>query len=296
MNIKNVYILDDRAILYINGEDAKEFLQNLISNDISKVSDVNSCFNSLLTPQGKFLYEFIIVKHKAGYLLDCEKPQAEELFKQLSLYKLRSKVEILNLSNEFVVAAFSHEKFLTFDEAKDQPGCTIKYIEDPIFLDPRNKDLGARLIINLEKLYLSLKKLDLKDDKIENYYIQSHKLGIVPKNLNQLQNQLFGIECNYEELNGIDFKKGCYVGQENTARIKLKNKLSKRLLPIEIIDGKLTKNGKIYNNGVEIGKILISDDYPFGLIKYLDKNFNKDQTFKSEHGSFKIFIPQWLKI
>ena len=67
MNIKNVYILDDRAILYINGEDAKEFLQNLISNDINKVNDVNSCFSSLLTPQGKFLYEFIIIKHKSGY-------------------------------------------------------------------------------------------------------------------------------------------------------------------------------------------------------------------------------------
>ena len=88
----------------------------------------------MLTPQGKFLYEFIIVKHKSGYFLDCEKPQAGELFKQLSLYKLRSKVEILNLSNEFVVAAFSHEKFLTFSEAKDETGFTIKYREDPIFL------------------------------------------------------------------------------------------------------------------------------------------------------------------
>ena len=100
MNIKNVYILDDRAILYINGEDAKEFLQNLISNDINKVSDVNSCFSSLLTPQGKFLYEFIIIKHKSGYIFDCEKTQADGLYKQLLLYKLRSKVEILNLSNE----------------------------------------------------------------------------------------------------------------------------------------------------------------------------------------------------
>ena len=64
MNNKNTYILDDRAILYLNGEDVKEFLQNLISNDINKVSDSNSCFTSLLSPQGKFLYEFIIVKHK----------------------------------------------------------------------------------------------------------------------------------------------------------------------------------------------------------------------------------------
>ena len=71
MNIKNVYILDDRAILYLNGEDTKEFLQNLISNNINKVSEENSCFTSLLTPQGKFVYEFIIVKHKNGFLFDC---------------------------------------------------------------------------------------------------------------------------------------------------------------------------------------------------------------------------------
>ena len=252
MNIKNVYILDDRAILYINGEDAKEFLQNLISNDINKVSDVNSCFSSLLTPQGKFLYEFIIVKHKSGYILDCEKSQAEELYKQLCLYKLRSKVEILNLSNEFVVAAFSHEKFLTFNQAKDQAGYTIKYREDPICLDPRNKNLGARLIINLEKLYLSLKKLDLHDADLKEYYSLSHSLGIVPKDLNKLKDKLFGIECNFEELNGIDFKKGCYVGQENTARIKLKNKLSKRLFPINLIKGKLYEGESIYNNEIEI--------------------------------------------
>ena len=295
MNIKNVYILDDRAILYINGEDAKEFLQNLISNDINKVSDVNSCFSSLLTPQGKFLYEFIIVKHKSGYLLDCEKPQAEELFKQLSLYKLRSKVEILNLSNEFVVAAFSHEKFLTFDEAKDQPGYTIKYREDPIFLDPRNKDLGARLIINLEKLYLSLKKLDLHDANLKEYYSLSHSLGIVPKDLNKLKDKLFGIECNFEELNGIDFKKGCYVGQENTARIKLKNKLSKRLFPINVINGKLHEGESIYNNEIEIGKVLIDSDYPFALIKYLNENFDEKANFKTKEASININKPNWIK-
>ena len=295
MNIKNVYILDDRAILYINGEDAKEFLQNLISNDINKVSDVNSCFSSLLTPQGKFLYEFIIVKHKSGYLLDCEKPQAEELFKQLSLYKLRSKVEILNLSNEFVVAAFSHEKFLTFDGAKDQPGCTIKYREDPIFLDPRNKNLGARLIINLEKLYLSLKKLDLHDANLKEYYSLSHSLGIVPKDLNKLKDKLFGIECNFEELNGIDFKKGCYVGQENTARIKLKNKLSKRLFPINVINGKLHEGESIYNNEVEIGKVLIDSDYPFALIKYLNENFDEKANFKTKEASININKPDWIK-
>ncbi|MDA8538035.1 folate-binding protein [Candidatus Pelagibacter bacterium] len=295
MNIKNVYILDDRAILYLNGEDTKEFLQNLISNDINKVSETNTCFASLLSPQGKFLYEFIIIKHKSGYLIDCEKSQADELYKQLSIYKLRSKVEILNLSNEFVVAAFSHEKFLTFDEAQDVSGFTLKYREDPIFLDPRNKQLGARLIINLEKLYLSLKKLDLHDANLREYYSFSHKLGIVPKDLNKLQNKLFGIECNYEELNGIDFKKGCYVGQENTARIKLKNKLSKRLLPISMIDGKLTEGESIYYNENEIGKVLIEKEYPFALIKYLDENFNGKFEFNTKEASIKIEKPDWIK-
>ena len=294
MNLKNVYILKDRAILYINGEDSKDFLQNLISNDIDKVSDSNSCFSSLLTAQGKFLYEFIVIKHKSGYLIDCEKSQADGLFKQLALYKLRSRVEILNLSNEFVVAAFSHEKFLTFHAVKDQSGFTLKYREDPIFLDPRNKHLGARLIINLEKLYLSLKKLDLHDTDLKEYYSFSHKLGIVPKDLNKLQNKLFGIECNYEELNGIDFKKGCYVGQENTARIKLKNKLSKRLLPISIIKGELLEDESIYHNKNEIGKVLIEKDYPFALIKYRDENFNGNSNFNTKDALIKIEKPDWI--
>ncbi len=292
----SVYILKDRAILYVNGQDARDFLQNLISNDINKVTDNSSCFASLLTPQGKFLYEFIVVKHKSGFFIDCEKSQSEEILKQLNLYKIRSKVEILNLSNEFVVASFGYEKYLSLDNSKDILGFTMRYREDPIVLDPRNKNLGARLIINLEKLYLSLKKLELKDDKIEDYYKQSHKLGIVPKNLNKLKNKLFGIECNFEELNGIDFKKGCYVGQENTARIKLKNKLSKRLLPVEIIDGKLDEDETVYCNQIEIGKILINEEYPFALIKFSNENFNKDLTLKSKNASFKIFIPEWLKI
>ena len=115
----SVYILEDRALLYINGEDAQSFLQNLITNDINKVTENKSCFASLLHPQGKFLYEFFIIKHKAGYFIDCEKSQAENLFNQLNIYKIRSKIDILNLSNEFVVVSFDKNKFLSLDKAKD---------------------------------------------------------------------------------------------------------------------------------------------------------------------------------
>ena len=295
MNIESVYILEDRGILFIQGTDTKEFLQNLITNDINKVDENNSCFASLLTPQGKYLFDFLLVKHKNGYFIDCEKKQVDALFKQLNAYKLRSKIEILNLSNEFVVAAFSHEKFLKFEGAKDLAGSTLKYNEDSVLLDPRNKKLGGRLIINLEKLYLSLKKLDLKPIDIIDYYKFSHKLGIPQKDTEKLRNKLFGIECNFVEMNGIDFKKGCYVGQENTSRIHLKNKLSKRLLPIEIINGKLKEGDKILINDQEIGKVLIDNNYPFALVKYLNDNFDPNAEYKSENSILRINKPEWIK-
>ena len=290
-----IYTLEDRGILYVHGENVVEYLQNIITNDINKVTDSMSCFASLLTPQGKYLFDFIIVKHKKGYLIDCEKKQIDQLYKQLQIYKLRSKVEILNLSNEFVIAAISKKKFLTFENVQEINGFTMKYREDPIVLDPREKDLGGRLIINLEKLYLSVKKLELKPAESKDYYDLSFRLGILQLNTGKLQNKLFGIECNFEELNGIDFKKGCYVGQENTARIKLKNKLSKKLLPIEVIDGVIKIDDKVSINKKDLGKILISEKYPFGLIKFKDENFDFDKKLNCGSALIKVLKPEWLK-
>ena len=295
MKINEVFILEERGVLYINGEDKDTFLQNLISNDIKKVSETNSCFASLLTPQGKYLFEFIITKHKKGYFLECEKKIIDALFLKLNSYKFRSKIELLNLSNEFVVAVLSREKFLTLDKSKDIAGYTTKFRQDPIYLDPRHKNLGARLITNLEKLHLSLKLLKLKSTNIDQYYSISSEIGIPQINTDKLQNNLFGIECNLNELNGIDFKKGCYVGQENTARIKLKDKLSKRLFPVEVIDGDLNK-GKIINcDNSELGKVLINNKYPFAVIKFKDKKFKFDKIYKCGDASIKIKKPSWFK-
>ncbi len=291
---EKVYILDDRAILYINGLDTKKYLQNLISNDIEKVNENNSCFASLLSPQGKFLFDFIIVKHKDGYFLDCEKKIVDQLFKKLVTYKLRSKVEILNLSNEFVVAAFGHEKFLSLEGAKDELGYTIKYNQDHVFLDPRNKKLGGRIIANLEKLYMSLKKMKLKSTDINEYYKLSFELGIPQINMDQLQEKLFGLECNFVELNAIDFRKGCYIGQENTSRIKNKDKLNKRLLPLQVKKGSIINNGSITSNNVEIGRVLIANKFSFALIKFKDKEFEYNKEFKCGEADIKILKPHWL--
>ena len=293
MKKDDVYIFEDRGLLYLNGKDVKEFLQNLITNNIEKVTDEMSCFAALLTPQGKYLFDFLIIKHKAGYFLDCEKKYIDQLFKQLNLYKLRSKVEILNLSNEFVVAGMTYEKFLTFENSKDIEGFTIKYHEDPIFLDPRLKKLGARLIINLEKLYLSLKTLELKTANIQDYYNLSHKLGISQIDNLDLQNKIFGIECNFEELNGIDFKKGCYVGQENTARIKLKNKINKKLFAIKIIEGNINSD-EIFFEDKEIGKLLIKNKNPFALVKIQNNLLNFENIYQCGEAKVKILKPDWL--
>ena len=296
INENFVFILEDRGVLYISGSDVNEFLQNLITNDIYKVNDKNSCYASLLTPQGKFLYDFIVVKHKNGFFLDCEKSISEELYKKIVSYKLRSKVEVLNLSNEFVVATFSNSKFLKFQGTKNLAGFTTKYREDPVFLDPRNKELGGRLIINLEKLYLSLKKLKLKSENPEIYYDFSFNLGIPQLQTNLLKEKLFGIECNFEELNAIDFKKGCYIGQENTSRIKLKNKLNKRLLPFKILNGSLSENDNITYDEKEIGKALLSNKYNFGLVKLNNDIFSFDKIFKCGNAEIKFFKPEWLNL
>ena len=295
MKKNNVYILEDRGLLYISGEDCKEFLQNIITNNINKVDEKNSCYSALLTPQGKYLYDFNILKHKSGYFLDCEKKNIDNLFKQLNLYKLRSKVEILNLSNEFVIAVLSKERFLEMENSSSNAGCTIKFREDSIFLDPRNIELGARLVTNLEKLYLSLKKLGLQSIDTKEYYKLSHEIGIPQNNTDKLQNKIFGIECNFDELNAIDFKKGCYVGQENTARIKLKDKLNKRLLPIEVIEGDL-ENDVISSEKNEIGKVLINDDYPYAIIKFKNEEFDFSKTFNCGNAIIKIKKPDWLEI
>ena len=295
MKNNDVYILEDRGLLYLNGKDVKEFLQNIITNNIEKVTDKMSCFAALLSPQGKYLYDFIIIKHKSGYFLDCEKQNIDELYKQLNLYKLRSKVEILNLSNEFLVAGLSKEKFLSMDHSKDIQGFTIKFREDSIFLDPRSKELGARLIINLEKLHLSLKKLELKVSNAEDYYNLSYNLGIPQIDTKNLQNKIFGIECNFEELNCIDFKKGCYVGQENTARIKLKEKLKKRLFAIKILEGKINTEEITYEDK-EIGKLLINNQNPFALIKFQSENFNFEDNLKCGEAKIKVIKPKWLKL
>ena len=269
-----INILKDRGIILVSGKDSKEFLQNIITNDINSVKETNSIFSGIFTPQGKYLYEFFILKSEEGYLLDCPDEFTEEIITFLNKYKLNSEVLIKNISDKFIVGVISNEKFDEIKKNENKFTQTIIYRLSPIFQDPRSTKLGARVISNLEKLYLTIKKLSLIIQENNDYFINAHEAGVPIKKLKNLQNNLFGLEANFEEFTAIDFKKGCYIGQENTARMKLKNKLRKKLFALNS-DSSLEVGSEITFKNNAIGKLLISNPYPFGLLDTTKIDFTK---------------------
>ena len=284
-----------KKFISITGVDSIDFLQNIISNDIKKVTDYNSIFASLLTPQGKFLFEFIILKTKNIFLIECNNELIKELFNKLYNYKLRSKVEI-KIENDLVSIDIPFEKFKSLNVNKLN---LINYKNYLIFEDPRIKNTLARAIIKHSKIKEFFS--DLNIEQSDKKYLLEKKLfdlGVPSKDIQKLQNQLFSLEANFLELNGIDQKKGCYIGQENTARMHLKNKVNKRLFALQTISGKVKEEQKITLNNEEIGKVLINNLFPFGLIKINkdSKNLIIGRELKTETASIKINIPDWMLI
>jgi folate-binding protein YgfZ len=289
MKKDQITILEDRGLISISGIDAKDFLQNILTNDIEKVSESSSIFSAIFTPQGKYLYEFFVIKSENSYLLDCDKEFTNEIVAYLSRYKLRSKIEIADYSDNYAVGIISLNKFQEIKTNENKNCNTIIYQESFIFMDTRNKKLGVRILTKIQKLYLIVKQLKLNIVNIDNYLRQAYLCGIPIKGVRYLKDKLFGLEANFEELNAIDFKKGCYVGQENTARMKLKNKIRRKLFSISS-DKDLSINAEITFEDKVIGKILIDKPYSFALIKLFDPdidNFiNKD--LKSNSANIKI--------
>ena len=292
MEKEQVVILEDRGLISIFGEDTKVFLQNILSNDINKVNDSFSVFSAIFTPQGKYLYEFFVIKSRNGYFLDCENEFTNEIIEYLSKYKLRSKVEIKDVSSKHVIGIISFDKFKEIQNELKDSSNTIQFRESPVFVDPRTITLGARILSSIEKLHLTIKKLNLEIIKKEVYLSKAHLCGIPIKGIKNLQTHLFGLEANLENFTAIDFQKGCYVGQENTARMKLKNKVRKRLLPISS-KNELSISKEIFYNEKIVGNILISKPYPFALIKVIDPNLEDfiEKDLICENFNIKIINP-----
>lgn len=284
-----------KGFISIKGEDSIDFIQNIISNNIKNVTDNNCIFSPLLTPQGKFLFEFIILKIKNNFLIECNDELIKELSNKLLNYKLRSKVEI-KIEDNLISIDIPFVKFKNLNINKLN---VINYKNYIIFEDPRIKNTLARAIIEKSKIkeFLSDLDIELSDEK----YLLEKKLfnlGIPSKDIIKLQNEIFSLEANFLELNGIDQKKGCYIGQENTARMYLKNKVNKRLFALQIIKGKVEKGQKIILGDEEIGKVLIDDLFPFALIKINkdNKNLIINKELKTNTAFVKINVPNWMAI
>jgi len=204
-------VLFSRGIVEVAGADAASFLQGLITNDVSRASASRGVYAALLTPQGKVIYDFIIFAEGDRFLIDCVKRYAADLTQRLAKYKLRAKVTVTDRSSEL--------KVLSAQSASAFPEGVVATI-----VDPRLDALGLRAIVPAAAA--------IGED--ESVYCSARLALGVPDALNDIPPEaFFPLDCNFEELHGVDFDKGCYVGQELTARMKHRATARRRMLPVE---------------------------------------------------------------
>lgn len=246
-------LLDGRGVLEVAGPDRVAFLQGLVSNDVTKVGKDRAVFAALLTAQGKYLHDFFIVALGDALYLDCEGARLADLKKRLTLYKLRSKVTIEDASGRYLVAAAWGNGVLA-RLGLDAAGAAKSFAGGLAYADPRLDTLGARFLIprgnESEIAALGFARADASA-------YDRHRLALgVPDGSRDLEvEKSILLENGFEELNGVDFSKGCYMGQELTARTKYRALIRKRLLPVTV-EGPLPAPGTaITAAGEEVGEL-----------------------------------------
>ena len=223
--------LPDRAVIKIGGPERRDFLQGLITNDMEKLAADNAIYAALLTPQGKIIADFFLAERGDDFLLDCDAQIAPALLKRLTMYKLRADVTLEMQPGEHVAVLFGANA-ASCAGLSGIAGNTAQNGEATLFVDPRHADLGARLIAQDLDAALASIGAETSDASPEAY--KAHRIGLgVAEGTGELGTEnMFALEANMAELNGVDFKKGCYVGQEVTARMKHKTTLRKRIVPL----------------------------------------------------------------
>lgn len=246
--------LSDKQIIEIQGKDAKKFLQGLITNDIYKIAENKMIYSAMLNNQGRFLYDFFIFEKDEIIYLECNKNRIDEIFKKFSFYKLKSDVSLKK--NELM------KVFVNFDKKDDSELC---------FVDPRSEKLGYRIYKteqeNIEfsdKLYHQ-KRINLKI--AEGEYDLTYEKSIIN-------------EFEFDNLNAVDYDKGCYIGQELTARTHHLGKVRKKIFSIKIDNlEKIAKNQELFFAEKKVGKILSTvnckqEANGLALLKVGDDNFD----------------------
>ena len=262
--IKNV----NSRFLKISGEDRKSFLQALITNDINTCKYNNSIYSCLLSPQGKFLADFFITNIDNYFLIEINDNLYEDFVNKLTIYKLRSKVEIIEINFLFSYVIFVN---------------SIPKIKNfvALFEDPRNDKIGFKVYFeNKQNEQTSL--IDLNQVG-EDYYEELLIKNLIPNSANDLiKNKSLLLENNFENINAINWNKGCYVGQEITARMKYRALLKKKLYNLELISGEIKVGNEIFFENLKIGEVISKkNNYILCMFKInlADKLKNKKENF-----------------
>ena len=269
-------ILKNKRLISIAGDESKDFLNNLLTNDLSSLDKKDSIYSCLLTPQGKVNSHFFITKKNDKYLIIIDGELAKDFTEKLNFYKLRLNVKIETINN--LVVLFSLNKKINLSNIIVS------------FNDPRHEKFGKYFIIE------SVQTSNVENLSDDNEYYKNfiNQNGLIDNIFTNLKDKFFSLECNMKELNAIDFKKGCFVGQENTARMNLKDKVSKRIILLESKENLKIDEDILFENEI-IGKVL-SANPSFGVIKMKDYSQFKNKDLISKSGKIKINIPAWLNI
>ena len=252
-------MLEDRAILAVSGPDRRGFLQGLVSNDVEKVSSERAIYAALLTAQGKYLHDFIMVEHSEEIWLDAEAARLADLKRRLSMYRLRAKVAIEERPELGVAAAFGDGALAALGMS-DAPGAARAAGAGVALTDPRRSDLGARAILPRERIRPELAGLGLAEADSADYDRHRLGLGVPDGSRDMVIEKSILLESGFDELHGVDWQKGCYIGQELTARTKYRGLVKKRLFPVRI-DGPTPAPGTIVMlDGSEAGEMRSSRD------------------------------------
>ena len=272
--------LDDRAVLSVSGSDASEFLQGLITNDVEKPRDGTAIHAALLTPQGKYLFDFLVFRREEAFCLDCEADARTALAKWLAMYKLRANVAIDAAVPDSVYAVFGDDA----EEAARRIAGAVA------FSDPRHLALGARVVGECSED--ALERAGIEKAPRADYEALRIAHGIPDGRRDLVPEKSFLLENGFDELNGVDFEKGCYVGQEVTARMKHRNLVRKRLVPVRI-DGAAPEPGTpVYRGQVEVGEIR-SSNASLGLALLRIEAIEGDDALRAAAATLRPEKPGW---
>ena len=231
--------LQGRGVLAVAGEDRVAFLQGLVSNDVERAAPDRAVYSAFLTPQGKFLLDFIMTSDGERLLLECEAERLADFSKKLRIYKLRSKVELADVSADFKILSAFGDGALDALGLPEEVGAARGCLGGLAYTDPRLAALGARLVVPADA---DIGSLGLTAGSIEDYDSHRIALGIPDGGRDMEVEKTVLLEAGFDELNGVDWNKGCYMGQELTARTKYRGLVKKRLVPVGI-DGPLPQPG-----------------------------------------------------